>query len=175
MPAKEDTMKRFLVALAFSVGVAAPVLPAWADEARPAAEVEVLAATPTEEFTELVDGEVKIHDVVSNVTEVYEAVKSYRTEKETQAKLALLLLLLAIAFKAVISGAKLVANEFLSSPGGKTAIRVSTLFLGLAVLMLSRVGAGMHWIDAFFLSLSGPGAIVVHELLDLFRGDKDAA
>jgi hypothetical protein len=169
-------MKRFLIALALSAGVAAPTLPAWADEAKPAAVAEeTVAATPTEEFTELVDGDVKINDVVSNVTEVYEAVKTYRGEQDAKAKLALLLLLLAIAFKTVISGAKLIANEFLSSPRGKTAIRVSTLFLGLAVLMLSRVGAGMHWIDAFFLSLSGPGAIVVHELLAIFRSDEDAA
>lgn len=166
-------MKQFLVALSLSVVLMTPA--AYAQRAEPPAEAqEMVKASPEEEFTELVDGEVKIHDVVSNVTEVYEAVKTYRGEQEARAKLALLLLLLAIVFKMVISVAKLVATEFLSSPKGKTAIRVSTLFLGLAVLMLSRVGVGMHWIDAFFLSLSGPGAIVVHELLDIFSGDKDA-
>lgn len=168
-------MKRFLVVLTLSVGLMGPAAYAQSPGSGSTAKVHVVKADPTEEFIELVDGDVKIHDVTSNVTEVYEAIKTYRGEKDAQARLALLLLLLAIAFKTVISGAKLVANEFLSGRMGKNIIRVSTLFLGLAVLMLSRMGAGMHWIDAFFLSLSGPGAIVVHEILDIFSGGKDVS
>lgn len=167
MLCKEDTMKRFLMILTLSTGMMAP---AYATEGSPA----TVRVDPTEEFTELVDGDVKIHDVVSDVTEVYEAVKAYRAEQDAKAKLALLLLLLAIVFKTIISAAKLIANEFLSSTTGKNVIRVGTLFLGLAVLVLGRSAAGMHWIDAFFLSLSGPGAIVVHELMDIFSGSKDA-
>jgi hypothetical protein len=166
-------MKRFLMTLTLSMGLMAPVACAQANDTHVAGMQETVKASPEEEFIELVDGDVKIHDVVSNVTEVYEAVKVYRGEQDARAKLALLLLLLAIAFKTIISAAKLIANEFLASPRGKTVIRVSTLFLGLAVLMLSRAGVGMHWIDALFLSLSGPGAIVVHELLEIFSGEKD--
>ena len=161
-------MKNFLMVLTLSTGMMAPAY-ALAEGAPAPVRVD-----PTEEFTELVDGDVKIHDVVSDVTEVYEAVKAYRAEQDTKAKLALLLLLLAIAFKTIISAAKLIANEFLSSATGKNVIRVGTLFLGLAVLVLGRAAAGMHWIDAFFLSLSGPGAIVVHELMDIFSDDKNA-
>lgn len=162
-------MKRFLMILALSTGALAPAY-APGQEARPV-EVAAEKPDPTEEFVELVDGDVRIGDVVYDTVQVYDAIHAYRDGKDKSTKVGLLMLLLAVAFKLVISTVKLIAKDFFSNQKGKTAIRLGTMALGLAVLVLSRVGGGMGWIDAAFLSLSGPGSIVVHELLKLFKDD----
>lgn len=161
-------MKRFLMTLTLAVGMLAPAYYVQAGE-EPAQEVQKEAPDPTEEFVALVDGDVRIGDVLYDATHVYDAIHAYKDSGEKSAKVGLLMLLLSLVFKLVISAVKLTAEDFFSRWKGRTAIRVGTMFLGLAVLVLSRVGGGMGWIDATFLSLSGPGAIVVHELLKIFK------
>lgn len=161
-------MKRFLTTLTLAVGMLASSYHAQAGVA-PSQEVQAEAPDPTEEFVELVDGDVRIGDVLYDATHVYDAIHAYKDDQDASAKMGLLLLLLSLVFKLIISTVKLVSEDFFSQWKGKTAIRIGTMFLGLGVLVLSRVGGGMGWIDAAFLSLSGPGAIVVHELLKIFK------
>jgi hypothetical protein len=47
-------------------------------------------------------------------------------------------------------------------------IRITTLVLGIVVYGVSTVVSGVPWWEALFLSLSGPGAMVVHEYSALF-------
>lgn len=163
---------RTLMATTIALGVMAPSY-ALADGAhsnvlRDSAEDEM-----TRDFIVLVDGEVKVEDVVADVEEVYAAVVAYRAAGDNATKLAALLLLLAVIFKACLSGAKLAAKEYFTNRRGKTVLRVTTLVLGLGVLVITRVMAGMTWVEASFLALSGPGSIVVHEMTALFSGMKD--
>lgn len=165
-------MRHFLMATIVTLGVAAP---SYALADGPPARVADDAAEEemTRDFIILVDGEVKVEDVVADVKEVYEAIVAYRGVEDKAAKLAMLLLLLAVLFKAGISGAKLAAKEYFTTRKGKTIMRATTLVLGLGVLVVTRVMGGMTWVEASFLALSGPGSIVVHEMMALFSGMKD--
>lgn len=166
-------MKRFLMAAVIAVGVTLPGYATAEGPPAPAPKSDEAREQMTQDFIILVDGEVKVEDVVADVKEVYEALVAYRGAGEKATKLSLLLLFLAVLFKAGISGAKLAAQNFFTTRKGKTVMRATTLVLGLGVLVISKGAAGMPWVEAAFLALSGPGSIVVHELMALFSGMKD--
>jgi hypothetical protein len=129
--------------------------------------------TATEEFRALVDKESSPAEAVDGAVETYEAAKDLAESGSSAAKLGLVLLLLSAIFKTLLSVAKLVSKAFFQTRKGKTVMRLVTLGLGLIVLVITKVAVGMPWVEALFLALSGPGAIVVHELTGLFAGIKD--
>lgn len=154
--------------------------PAPAPASEPVATEPVATPTDTEKdkaaYVELVDGEVKVKDVVADGTEVYDAVMAYRQAKQSGDTTGIALIIaagLAALFKILLSVAKMLSKVFFSTGKGKMVLRVITLVLGLAVFFTVKFAAGFGWVDAIIAALSGPGAIVVHELLDLFAGAKD--
>jgi hypothetical protein len=169
-------MKRFMpvLVLLFGFGVFIPA-PLPAQDTPPEASIEETttdAKTAKEEFIEITEGEVKVKDIVTDATEVYAAVTDLKEAKEGAKKGAILLLLVTIC-KFLLSGVKLAKKHFWKTRKGKTVLRLSAVGLGLAVLILGKLVAGVDWMDALFYALSGPGAIVAHELLGVFAGMKD--
>jgi len=153
-----------------------PILPA------PVVKTEAVSAVPavsdTTKYAELVNGDVKVGDVVANGAEVYQAIQEYRAAKAEgrQGLLALVMVALAAVFKLLLSLVKIVlAKDFWKSPKGKLALRVSCVFLGLGVMVAAKIGMGMGWGDSVLLAVSGPGALAVHELTDLLMGAKGVA
>lgn len=142
---------------------AAPAATATTDEATPDAKTEYL---------ELTEGNVKVNDIVTDATKIYTAITDLQEAKKGAKKAAILLLLVAIC-KFLLSGVKLVKKHFWKSRKGKTVLRLSTLGLGLLVLILCKLAVGVGWMDALFYALAGPGALAAHELLGIFAGMKD--
>lgn len=162
----------FLVLL-LGIGVFTPT-PLPAQDVAPAATAvtETTEAPAKNELIELVEGEVKVKDIIADGTEVYESVTTLREAKDGATKGAILLLLVAI-FKFLLTGLKLFKKHFWTKRKGKTVLRLSAIGLGLGVLILGKLVAGLDWMDALFYALSGPGAIAAHELLGIFAGMKD--
>lgn len=176
-------MLRYLIAVGFALLLLCT--PAYGQELPPdpapavAEDVADPVADAKAEYTELVDGDVKVKDVITNGTEVYDAVQALRKEKEETGKInmVLILLMLAAIFKALLSVAKvvgkLVGEEFWKNRKGKTIMRLICIGLGLATMVTAKLAAGVGWGDAILLFLSGPGALAAHEVTGLFVGMKD--
>jgi len=170
-------MKTLMLSLAL---VLSP-LSLWAEVTPvvPVVKTEVVpAVNDSAKYVELVNGDVKVGDMVANGAEVYQAIQDYRAAKAEgrQGLLALVMVALAAAFKLLLSLLKLVlAKNFWKSAKGKVVLRVTCIFLGVGVLVASKIGLGMGWGDAVLLAISGPGALAVHELTDLMLGSKDGA
>jgi hypothetical protein len=182
-------MRLFLLSLvcllSFSAFAQDPVKPAAPAVAAPAAPavVPVPAVIPAPAVTPLpvsdpaivpvpslvkVDGDkVTVDDLVTNATEVAAALKAYKGAQpdKTAARLGLMLLLAAV-FKLLLSGLKF-TSEFWKGDKGKLVLRLSTIVLGVGVLLASRLGAGDTWMNAMLLAVSGPLAISFHELFDI--------
>lgn len=154
-----------------------------AEPADSATTEEVVKPDPVEdakkEYVELVDGDVKVKDVIADGTEVYEAIQALRDEKKQTGTVtfAMIMLLLAAIFKALLSVAKIIGKlvgvEFWKTRKGKTIMRLICIGLGLATMATAKLAAGVGWGDAILLFFSGPGALAVHELTGLFVGMKD--
>jgi len=129
------------------------------------------------EYLELVDGKVKINDLVVEGSEVYEAVQAMREAKKSGKgiNMALIVMALAALFKFLLSILKMaVASGFWSTRKGKTVTRLTTIGLGIAAMFVAKLGMGMGWGDALLLFMSGPGAMAFNESVDIFTGAKDA-
>jgi len=104
-----------------------------------------------------------IKDVVTNIKDVVAKAKEVSKTSDKTEKLLIILGLLAALFKLLISLLKVLSKWFTSKVGG-TVIRISTLVLGVGVFLVTNLALKMPWYDAVWLSLSGPGALVLHEL-----------
>lgn len=154
------------------VGPVAPD-PAPAPEPTPPTPEGTTVQDMTDEFKVLVDKDATLVEAVEGAVDTYEASRDLAKNEDKSAVLGLVMILLSAIFKTLLSIVKLVSKAFFQTRKGKTALRVTTLGLGLAVLVTTKVVIGMSWVEALFLALAGPGAIVVHELAGLFSGNKD--
>lgn len=121
----------------------------------------------TEQVKDLVDGEVTYENVSADVQATIDAVAAARAADRTT-RLAAIMALLATLFKLLLSGVKLAGGLSIWGERQGAVIRIITLCLGICVYFASSIVAGMPWWEAFFLALSGPGAMVVHEYTQLF-------
>lgn len=89
--------------------------------------------------------------------------KALKANKDASAKMLLWAALLAAGLKLLLSGVNLLA-------GRKPTKWLAWIALGLAVpiALLSYYAAGNSLFESLVYAGSGPGAIVVHELLKLF-------
>jgi len=159
-------------AVAAPAAPAAPVVAPVADPAAPAA-AEVPAAAPevapVPDVVKVEGDKVTVNDIVTDAKGVADAVKAYQDVKKEgdkqTARLALMALLAAI-FKILLSCVKF-TSEFWKGKRGKTALRITTLSLGVIVALVSHFAAGESWTSAIMLGVSGPLAISIHELFDI--------
>lgn len=176
-------MKRLLVVAALilfptwslaqeTTPVAAPLpAPAVAPAAEPA---PAPVPTATEEFERMLNSDPSLQETFGSGKDVYEAIMEMKKAKEDGGTINLIMVmaLLAAAFKFLLSVVKFIRRDYWKTDQGKTVLRLIALGLGLGVLVTSKIAMGMHWSEAIILALSGPGAIVVHEVIDLFPGMK---
>jgi hypothetical protein len=132
----------------------------------------VLEVAPVPDVVKMEGDKITVNDVVTDAKGVADAFKAYKTTQAAGNKLATrlgLMLLLAAIFKILLSCLKF-TSEFWKGNKGKTALRLSTLVVGIAVVLLSHFGAGEGWVSAVLLGVSGPLAISFHELFDIIVG-----
>lgn len=133
------------------------------DPVKPATKVAPKAddATKTDEpaspVKEIVGG---VKEVIKKVGEVK---KGENTAGEKIPMLLAIMALLAAIFKVLLSLLK-VMSKFFKSSKGKTVMRLITVILGFATYLVSSMAMKMPWYEALTLSISGPGALVIHEL-----------
>jgi hypothetical protein len=182
-------MRKYLIALLFLVGGFAFVQPSFAQEepAAPAA-AEQPKDIPTsdldtngdgkisaEEAKALLDADAGVGDVVSGVSDTIEAAKDLKGKTGTDLALGISALL-AVIFKMLLSLMKIVSKNtgWFEGARGKAALKYSTLALGgLAAIgagIAMALGAGLAWWDVVIIALSGPGAMIVHEVSSLLPG-----
>ena len=112
--------------------------------------------------------------VAGEVTEVIDTAKNLKSTSEDAGKLVAMSALLAAIFKLLLSLLKLTSGLFKN----KVVPKLTALSLGLLVYVFANLALGMPWLDALILALSGPGAIVFHEitkLIPIVREAKDAS
>jgi len=183
-------MRTKVLPVLFVMGALGYALVAYPQEAQPtlvvdegvataeAKEPELVTGEPltvTEEFNRLVTSDPTLMETFAEGKDVTEAIMEMKRAKEAGGTidLVLIMLLLSSIFKVLLSIAKFIKKEFWKTRQGKTVMKLITLGLGFAVLITTKIGLGMHWGEAILLSLSGPGAMMVHEIIGMFQGMKD--
>lgn len=127
------------------------------------------------EAAALLTADPSVTDVTSDVGALVEAAKSIKGKSGTELAIAIALLL-AVIFKLLLSLIKVASKntDWFKSPRGKAALKYTTLGLGaLAAIgagIAASVGAGIGWVEVVIIGLSGPGAMVVHEISSLLPG-----
>lgn len=91
---------------------------------------------------------------------------SVDTQKSKSTKLIGVAVVLAIALKLLMSAVK-GWLDFFKTDQGKAAIKSILLVLGFAAFILSNIGMGIPWWQALIVAGGPPGAILVHEIMDL--------
>jgi hypothetical protein len=159
-----------------AAAITAPVVatpapaPAPAVDAAPAAPATDAAAAPAP-GDKISDADMK--EILDNANEVLAAYRTVKTTNGSKAKLLAIFAGLAILFKLLLSLLKVVIKaDFWKGDKAKWIIRCTTAVLGLAVFLCANLGAGVPWLDAVMLGLSGPFAIVVHEFTSKPRVDE---
>lgn len=128
-----------------------------------------------EEAKALLDSDPTAADGVKDVLGVVEAARDLKGKSGTELAIGIAMLL-AIIFKLLLSLVKVLSKntEWFKSSRGKAALKYSTLGLGaLAAIgagIAAGVGAGLGWVEVVIIGLSGPGAMVVHEVSSLLPG-----
>lgn len=151
-----------IVALPVSVQAATPVAAAVAEDSG--------TLSPTEQVKRLVDGKLTYEEASGDVRSVIDKVAAAQ-KASAAARLAAWLAALAAAFKLLLSAVKAVGGFTFWKERQSAVIRMVTLFLGVSVYFVSSIVGGMPWYEALFLSLSGPGSMIVHEYSKLFKKD----
>lgn len=157
-------MRRFILAVGLG---SALLLPLTVTAGTPSGMTPEDAAEATRQVEAWVAGEVSYESVSVEVQEAITAFANARAAERT-AMLAAIMALLATLFKLLLSGVKLVGGMTFLTQRQKSVIRLTTIGLGIGVYLTSSLVAGMPWWEALFLSLSGPGAMAVHEYSRLF-------
>jgi len=147
----------------------APVVSA--QPATPAPDASVAPAVPVvvPDVIKIEGDKVTVNDIITNAGEVATALKALKDAKTAGDKTAIrlgLMLLLAAIFKVLLSLLKF-TSEWWKTPKAKTALRLSTLVLGVLVFFTAKMGLGESWMNAAMLAVSGPLAIAFHELYDI--------
>ena len=88
-------------------------------------------------------------------------------ERAEGAGTGVIVLILSSVFKILLSGVSM-TGPFWRGRKGKNALKVLTLALGTGVMLFSKMAIGVSWHEAVYLALSGPGAIVIHEITKMF-------
>lgn len=125
---------------------------------------------------------IRIGDFVADVGEVGEAMIYLKSCKDSGgcyspvtktnvSKSLLWAALLAAIFKLLLSLLKATTGIWQSAIG-KDYTRLATLALGALVFGLTHYAGGHGFQDSLLLSLSGPGAIVIHEFTKIFSNKK---
>ena len=87
-------------------------------------------------------------------------------QQDKTAKMMALAATIAVALKLLISAAK-GWTGFFKTDKGVAAIKAGTLILGFGAFVLTNIGFGIAWWQALIVAGGPPGAILVHELMDL--------
>ena len=135
------------------------------------AEIPAIGATDTNadgkidsaEIAKEVAKDAELSDIVSDVTNVVDATKDFKTKGADKAMV--LLLLLGAIFKLLLSSIKVLGRNiaWFKTKDGKRVIKYSTLGLGALAALVSNMAFGMSWMEAGFIFLSGPVAVAIHE------------
>jgi hypothetical protein len=122
------------------------------------------------------DKEATVGDVVEGVTEVVDAAQDLKGKSGTGLALGISLMLAAI-FKTLLSLVKVMSGStgWFAGKRGKAALKYLTLGLGALAAggagIFMALGVGdLAWWDVIIVGLSGPGSMVVHELMSLAPG-----
>lgn len=144
-------MGRFLLVAGLGSVVA---VPCFAQETEPESSVKEIRALIDEKVT---------YEQVS--TDLQDAIAAYTDARNAgrSSQLIAVTLLLSLVFKLLLSGLKMTNLLKLWPERRGTLIRLTTLGLAALVYLTGSIAGGMPWWEALFLSLSGPGAIVLHE------------
>jgi hypothetical protein len=113
------------------------------------------------------DADVSLSDLAADASEIRKAVLAYRAQEESTTKRLALAALLALIFKGMLDVLKL-SGPFWKGRKGKNVLKASTLMLGLLMGLFAQIGMGMPWSESLLLALSGPGAMVMHEIGKMF-------
>ena len=101
--------------------------------------------------------------VIGYVTELIQSVTGYKDIAARSGALIAIAGLLATAFRFLLALLKTFSGVFKN----KITPKVAALVLGLLVYVASVLVAGVPWYEAVILAGSGPGAILVNELLKM--------
>lgn len=107
----------------------------------------------------------EITALVGQLAEARAGIAKYQTAEPTAKKFALALLLAGI-LNIVVTIIKRLTNI---TETAKKVIPWVALALAVPVGLLAKYGAGGSWVDAVIFAGAGPGAIVVQELMKLFK------
>ena len=117
-----------------------------------------LTARKEEEKTEVV--QVKDNEKVQAVqTEA-------RNMAATSTRMIAFAALFAVVLKLAISVLKSWKTYF-TSDKGKAWLKITTLAMGLGALLLTNVGLGLPFWQSLIIAGGGPGAMVIHDIVDL--------
>lgn len=95
------------------------------------------------------------------------AVKAAEEHHKAQsAKLMAIAAVIAVGLKILMSLLKTWVG-FFKTDQGKAAIKAILVVAGFAAFVLTNIGMGIPWWQALIIAGGPPGAIVVHELMDL--------
>ena len=136
---------------------------AVAAEAIPAVAADPVVADPVVAPETVGDAVV---ETVNEVPGVVDQIK-HQLDEKASGKVSWLLAIcaiLSIVFKFIISGLKRFSVYFSKN---KTLLRVIPLILGVLVMSLDKFVVGGAWWEAIMMGISGPGAIMVHELTQI--------
>jgi hypothetical protein len=147
--------------LAIVVAVTLLSVPCSAQPIEPAVG-PVAPISAADQIRALADGSVSIEQVSDELQDAFQAVQDARAA-DRAGRLAAMMAALAAAFKLLLSLVKVAGGLSIWKKRQAAIIRLVTLVLGIGVFGISSIVAGMPWWEALFLSLSGPGAMVVHE------------
>jgi hypothetical protein len=174
-------MRKHLIALLLLVGGFAFVQPSYAQK-QPASAVSVSdidtnkdGKIDAKEAKALLDKDAGVGDVVSGVSDTIEAAQGLKGMKGKELALGIAMLL-AVLFKMLLSLVKVMSKNtgWFAGARGKAALKYCTLALGALAAVGAGIamglGVGLDWIDVVIVALSGPGAMVVHELASLLPG-----
>lgn len=166
-------MRRWILMLAATSVLTFPMT-ARSTVPEPLAEEEVEETlSPTEQVKRLVDGELSYDEASGDIKTMIDKVAEAQKADKTM-RLTAWLAALAALFKLLLSAVKALGGFNFWKERQSAVIRIVTLVLGVSVYFVSSMAGGMIWYEALFLSMSGPGAMVIHEYSRLFRKKKVA-
>lgn len=103
-------------------------------------------------------------------TKETEKVQAIQTEVKTTANNATRLIAFAALFAVILKLAISVVKSwksYFTSDKGRAWLKISTLAMGLAALLLTNIGFGLPFWQSLIVAGGGPGAMVIHDIVGL--------
>lgn len=158
-----------LVLLVLALVLATFSVPALAQDAQPRCE------GPAELCQQVLDLQAKLEAAkaakarVEDKVETKVAVEVQKDDEQKEQRMAKVIALaatMAVALKVLISVLDQWKGYF-TSIRGRAILKILLLVLGFAAFIASNIGLGIPWWQALILAGGGPGALLVHDIMEV--------